>query len=311
MRTWAERLACIAVAISLSGCAALAPLPRNTQALVQHSPAVELSQVPFFPQDEYQCGPAALAMVLTNGGLTTTPQALKDRVYLPDRQGSLQTEMLAAARHSGFLAYPLRPNLKGVLDALQAGHPPVVLVNLSLPIYPQWHYAVVVGVKPQSLELILRSGTQARESMPVRTFLNLWERSQYWGFVVLPPDSPPPPYAQAQTWFEASMALERLHLDLAAKAYAAGTQRWPQNHLLWFGLGNASFGLNDMAKAAVAYREAVRLQNDFGDGWNNLAETQFALGERDKALSSVRTAMGLGGKNLTLYEQTFKRIQGP
>ena len=54
---------------------------------------VELTTVPFFPQEEYQCGPAALATVLTWTGVNVTPAELAPQVYLPERQGSLQLEI--------------------------------------------------------------------------------------------------------------------------------------------------------------------------------------------------------------------------
>src|SRR5690606_15890104 len=69
----------------------------DEQALPLHSPIL-LDNVPFFAQDEYQCGPAALATVLVADGVEVTPEELVDQVYVPARQGSLQIEMLAAPR---------------------------------------------------------------------------------------------------------------------------------------------------------------------------------------------------------------------
>lgn len=57
----------------------------------------ELLETPFFPQDAYQCGPASLAMVLNSQGVEVSPQHLQALVYLPQRKGSLQAEMLAAS----------------------------------------------------------------------------------------------------------------------------------------------------------------------------------------------------------------------
>ena len=47
--------------------------------------------------------PPSLAMVLEAGGKPIQPEALRPQVYLPERQGSLQVEMLAAARRNGFV----------------------------------------------------------------------------------------------------------------------------------------------------------------------------------------------------------------
>src|SRR4051812_28732603 len=85
-------------AIVLSGCAGMAP---QTYALEEQrppdlAPRVELTEVPFYPQDDYYCGPAALAMALNAAGLNVTPEELVDQVYLPGRKGSLQVEMLSA-----------------------------------------------------------------------------------------------------------------------------------------------------------------------------------------------------------------------
>jgi len=51
-------------------------------------------------------------MVLGAGGKAIEPEALRPQVYLPDRHGSLQIEMLAAARRNGFVAIELKPELQ-------------------------------------------------------------------------------------------------------------------------------------------------------------------------------------------------------
>ena len=47
---------------------------------------VELTDVPFYPQEEFECGPAALAMVAGAAGVTILPKALVEQVYLPGRK---------------------------------------------------------------------------------------------------------------------------------------------------------------------------------------------------------------------------------
>lgn len=292
----------------LSGCAGLQPLSPHTQSVLVQQKAVELVDVPFFPQEEFQCGPAALATVLNHAGKPIQPEELVPQVYLPERKGSLQTEMLAATRRQGLLAYTIQPNLEGLLNALNQGKPPLVLLNLSLPIYPMWHYAVVVGVDPQDYEITLRSGLNQRQVMPIRTFLNLWERSSNWGFVVLNPDKPAPAFATADAWLQASLGLERSNPAAAAKAYQAGITNWPKDSLLWFGLGNSQYATANFKGAEKSFHQAVRLKPDFADAWNNLAETRFELKQKKAATEAAKRAVQLGGKNQSLYEQTLKRI---
>src|SRR5690606_4837809 len=62
-------------ALALAGCAAG---PELKPAL----DTVELTAVPFFPQTEYQCGPAALATVLAHEGLAVTAEQLAPAVYV-------------------------------------------------------------------------------------------------------------------------------------------------------------------------------------------------------------------------------------
>ena len=82
------------MALLLGGCAA----PLQSTQLLSAPPAalaqaVELNQVPFFPQQRYQCGPAALATVLSWSGAAVSPDALVPEIYLPARRGSLQIEL--------------------------------------------------------------------------------------------------------------------------------------------------------------------------------------------------------------------------
>src|ERR1039457_6234605 len=129
---------------------------------------VELDSVPFFAQEEYQCGPAALAMALNAAGVAVTPDALTDEVYLPGRKGSLQVEMLASARRHGLLAYELAPELRDVLAEVAAGNVVIVLQNQGLcSFYPYWHYAVVIGYDLEKNQILLHSGARARRPLPL------------------------------------------------------------------------------------------------------------------------------------------------
>src|ERR1700750_3150622 len=117
----------------LSGCSFMAP---QTYAIKESRPAglparVELTQVPFYPQDDYYCGPSSLAMAVSAAGVPVTPEELVDQVYLPGRKGSLQVEMLAAARRRGLIAYELAPKVADLLAELAAGTPAIVLENFG------------------------------------------------------------------------------------------------------------------------------------------------------------------------------------
>lgn len=234
-------------------------------------PQAELTDTPFFPQERYQCGPAALATLLNARGVPIDPEALVPQVYLPAREGSLQAEMVAAVRRQGLLAIPVEPSLDGLLGEIAAGRPVLVLQNLGLDVLPRWHYAVVIGYDLDRQHVVLRSGTEARRVTPLGVFMNTWDRSRRWGFVVLAPDDLPP-NVKPDAWLEAASGLEALgQWPQAQAAYRAATRRWPDHALAWFGLGNAAYALGDGAGAEQALRRAIQLRPDWALAWNNLA----------------------------------------
>lgn len=313
MQEWIKAPACAGVLLwmilMLAGCAT----PQVAQ-LVSHPPAalparVELDSVPFYPQEQYQCGPASLAMALVHAGVRATPEALVDQVYLPAREGSLQAEMLAAARRHGLVAYQLAPRLEDVLREAAAGTPVIVLQNLMFDFLPRWHYAVVVGYDLRREEIILRSGTTARLAMSLINFERTWARGGYWAMVALPPGRLPAS-AREEAYVGAAVALERASPEAARLAYATALERWPHNLIARIGAGNAAYTMQDYAAAEAAYRQAVRDYPQAADAWNNLAQTLLRLGRREEALDAAQRAVALGGPRLARYRSTLEAISG-
>lgn len=149
-----------------------------------------MSGIPFFAQEELQCGPASLAMVLAWSGLAITPGELVEQVYTEKRQGSLQLSIVAAARHHGRLAVRIE-SVRELAAELAAGHPVLVLQNLGLSWYPVWHYAVAIGYDTESFEIVLHTGTRPARAVPLPVFERTWARSSYWGLVVTAPNRLP------------------------------------------------------------------------------------------------------------------------
>jgi tetratricopeptide (TPR) repeat protein len=294
--------------LSLAGCAT-PQTDRLLQSASSFPEPVELTAVPFFPQEEYQCGPAALAMALNWSGLATTPDALVPQVYLPARQGSLQDEMLAAARRHGRVPYVLRPQLESLLAEVASGHPVIVLQNLALTWYPKWHYAVVVGFDLARGEITLRSGLEARHTVALATFEHTWARGDYWAVAVLPPDRLPRTAEEAR-YLETVVALERLQRwEESGAAYAAALKRWPKSLTARLGLGNSRYRLGDVPGARAAFEQATRDHPESAPAFNNLAHTLMELGELKKAEAAARRAVELGGPHLATSRATLAEIE--
>lgn len=275
----------------VAGCASRPPvLPVLTPTLTH---GIELSATPFFPQQEYQCGPAALATVLSAAGTDTRPDALVEQVYIPGRKGTLQPELLAATRRAGRIPYRIEPNLEALRMELQAGRPVLVMLNLGIPALPVWHYAVVIGMDPDSDTVILRSGTQRREHMPAHRFLQSWTWADKWGFVVLRPGERPAGASLAALLRTTAEAEPLLAPDARMLAYTAILDSWPDDLTARYGLAYALQAAGKLEPAERQYRRILARQPRHPAALNNLAEVLDDRGCRERAIAMAEQALAV------------------
>lgn len=290
----------------MGGCALL---PGTGLPVAESAPAkARIAGVPFFPQEDLQCGPAALAMVLNWSGMAVQPAELSPEVFTPGLKGSLQSALLGAARRHGRVAYPLARS-EALLAEVAAGHPVIVLVNLGFFWYPKWHYAVVIGYDQELGEVILHSGRNAEEHLGSRVFMNIWQRSDCWGLLVLPPSRLPATAAE-EPWLAAVAGLERVgQWQAAAEGFAAALGRWPESFTALMGLGTGRYHQQDLVGAAEAFRQAAERQPESGAALNNLAHVLGRLGRREEALAAARRSVALGGAFAEQARQTLQEIE--
>jgi len=297
----------VCVALWLAGCAT-----PQVSILATHWPPelpaqAQLSNTPFFAQKEFECGPASLAMAFAAAGVPVTPDALVEQVYLPGKQGALQVEMLASTRRNGLLPYVLAPELGAVLREVAAGHPVVVFQNLSLPVYPVWHYAVLIGYDRERNLLRLHSGMSENTDISLYAFERTWARGGYWAMVALQPNDLPAT-AQPDPLALAIAAVERINPQRAAVAYATALHRWPTHKGLMLGSGNAAYVLGQTGQAQQAYARLVQIHPDFADGWNNLAQSLKDLNRAQEARQAIARAVALGGPRLASYKELQRAL---
>ncbi len=267
-----------------------------------------VENVPFFPQEELQCGPAALAMALNWSGVAVEPAELTAEVYTPGLKGSLQNSLIGSARRHGRVAYPIA-GIDALMSEIAAGQPVIVLVNLGFFWYPRWHYAVVTGYDQVEKKIILHSGLTAGEELSFWTFNNIWRRGDYWGLLVLPPDRLPA-VAEENKWLSAVAGVEKAgQWQAAASGYAAALKRWDNSFIAWMGLGNSQFNLHELAAAADAFQQATQLQPENGIAYNNLANVLGEQGKRDEAVQAAQRAVELGGPFQDTFRQTLEDIK--
>lgn len=304
----AIRLLAAGMALScLSGCASLQH-DRLRQDMAGLPAQAEVRNVPFHAQEKYQCGPAALAMVFAHEGVLATPGELSGEVFIPQREGSLQIEMLAAPRRYGLVSLPLKPRLADLLAEVAAGEPVVVLQNLAYAWYPRWHYSLVMGFDLDRDKIILRSGTAHRQEISVRTFEHTWRRSGYWAMLVLPPDRLPQTVGE-EDYVAAVVRLEAEGKPAATgRGYETALQRWPHNLQAQIGLGNAAYAARNLGAAINAYRRATLSHPDSAIAFNNLGQALADAGHLPEALEAARKAVSLAGSHADFAQRTLAEI---
>jgi hypothetical protein len=279
---FSTRSSALLAALLVAGCAGAPQLPPTTA-------PVELTAVPFFPQTEYQCGPAALATLLAHAGADVDAERLVPEVYVDGLRGSLQPELLGATRRHGFIPYVLAPEAGALAAELAARRPVLVLQNLGFERVPVWHYAVVVGISGS--DVILRSGTQQRRIERGARFLRSWQRGESWAFVAVRPGELPAT-ATAGAYVRAVAGAEQL-LDAAAaeRSYRAALDRWPSDELVLFGAAGQRLRAGDFAGATSLYRRLLAAAPQHVAARNNLANALAARGCHAEALAEARTAL--------------------
>jgi tetratricopeptide (TPR) repeat protein len=280
-----------ALAVALTGCAASPPLAEGLPASAL--PRLELASTPFFPQEEYQCGPAALATLLVASGIAVTPETLAPEVFIPERRGSLQLELIGAARRHGRLPYVLAKTAHEMVAELEAGRPVLVLQNLGATQLPVWHYAVLIGYDAGRNVALLRSGTNQRVEMRWQRFAGTWHRGGRFAMTTLPPGEIPA-HASPARYIEAAAGLEAAGQRVAAaEAYDAAIARWPGEPHAWFGRGNVAYADGDRQAAADAYLRAIMISPDDAAARNNLAELLLDAGCLEESRKQIERAAAL------------------
>lgn len=278
-----------ALCLLLSGCASI---PDDVRSL-PNDVSIELDNTPFYAQERYQCGPAALTTALVASGADASVDDIVDAVFLPGRKGSLQLELVATARQYDRLPYVIDGTLGAIAGELDAGRPVLVLQNLGIAAVPRWHYAVVVGIDVENADVVLRSGTDRRRVTSIDTFLKTWQRGDYWGIVLLRPDELPGSVDRTR-YLSTIMALEETgRYEAASRAWRTALQRWPTNSVVLFGLANTEFRRGRPEAAEARYRELLDVDDSHVAARNNLAWVLATQGRFEDARREIAEALRL------------------
>ena len=156
------------------------PLPDNARFI----------DVPFFKQDDYQCGPSALATVInywygkTRSNKYVPHEEIIKEIYSPTARGTLTIDLELYAKRLGFSVQQYSGNIDDLRAAVDKGVPPVILVDYGFSIYQVNHFMVVTGYTEKGI--ILNTGRERNKIILNEELSGIWRKTGFWTLVIEP-----------------------------------------------------------------------------------------------------------------------------
>jgi ABC-type bacteriocin/lantibiotic exporter with double-glycine peptidase domain len=142
-----------------------------------------LENVPFYPQEAYQCGPASLAGVLNYWRVAVSPEDIASEIYSESAKGTLDVDMVLYAERKGLKVRQYGGNIEEIKRNIDLGHPVIVLVDYGFWVYQQNHFMVVVGYNEKGI--LANSGKERLKFISFKRFLKSWKRTEFWTMLIL------------------------------------------------------------------------------------------------------------------------------
>lgn len=152
--------------------------------------------VPFHAQEDLQCGPASLAMVLNHLGDPVTPEEISRALFRKDLRGVVSLDLALYPRGRGFSSRFFRGSEKDIAAAVDAGQPLLVMVDQGFGGIRVLHFMVVTGYDGQGV--LANSGRSQGLRLGWAEFLSAWDGADRWALLVTPGPAPRPPSAKEQ-----------------------------------------------------------------------------------------------------------------
>jgi predicted double-glycine peptidase len=145
---------------------------------VQIEKTVLINKVPFYPQEDYQCGPASLAGVMNYWGSDIRPEDIAKDIYSASARGTLDIDMFIYANKKGFQSEQYAGRWEDLKEKIDGGYPLVVLVDYGFFAYQANHFMVVVGYNEAGVTV--NSGKTEHAFIEKEKFLRSWGKTNYW-----------------------------------------------------------------------------------------------------------------------------------
>ncbi len=188
IKGWAAAVTLIGIVLSsCSGTLSSVGVPNER--LPDAGRSYRIAGVPFVPGDAGACGPAALASVLAYWGDPVSVEDITRALAVPSLDGVLPLDVARfAASRTPHLTATIG-SIDWLRDELRRDHPVVVFLDLGIGPWRRGHFAVVIGYRDPSREILLYSGRNPDAVMSYARFVSAWIRGGSWALAPRPSDT--------------------------------------------------------------------------------------------------------------------------
>lgn len=152
--------------------------------------ATLLADVPFIKQDDFQCGPSALATVInywdikvgTNRNISL--ERIVEDIYSPTAKGVLGMDLEQYARKLGFVTQCYSGNIEDIKRRIDEGIPLILFVDYGISSYQRNHFLVTTGYTGDAI--IVNSGKRENEIIPAERLKKIWKKTDFWTLLIRP-----------------------------------------------------------------------------------------------------------------------------
>lgn len=159
----------------------------GVQAVLAAALGATLLGVPYVPQREDTCGPAALAMVLRYWGRPVLHDELAAALVDPELHGTPGSRLADLARAEGLRAVAFSGDFTVLREAIGHGRPPVVAWAMGRG---RFHNVVVVGFEGDS-PVVHDPARGAARRVARDRFERRWAGAGHWTLLIAPEAAAP------------------------------------------------------------------------------------------------------------------------
>ena len=149
----------------------------STEKVPERSSFHRIENVPFYPQETYQCGPASLAGVLNYWKMNVSPEEISAEIFSQSARGTLNIDMVLYAQKKGLNAALYEGGLQDLEKNIDSGYPVIVLVDYGFSLYQANHFMVVIGYNEKGV--LVNSGKEQNKFIDEKNFMKSWQRTNY------------------------------------------------------------------------------------------------------------------------------------